>query len=483
MKTTLLFLFVFTSLCLFGQEERGYLIIENKGKTACFFDTDDPFSFISLYKNIAQNGGINHKLNYEKKIYPELDKYQSLGRSFRFRNEFGEEFSFEKEANKEFLFWFDSISNRWNDEEYYLGSKVSLERWQSIEERIFQCWVNTPVGKTLVEPGQLSYSTLDDVHTLIIEYEKIDYDISYNKIYFVRDTREYDIPVITGASDFKEGFHSWTGFFELNKKENNDLWKSCRRIALEESGDIVSPSDFLYANNIFNNTEFNRDSPLAGIGKRYLRAKEEPIEIQSLTGGDRIKLVNDGRFKSFGDWKDYIIKKNNLDVDVDENFNEYEYYSLILSLYLDSWEKAKYGIPQLIRQWNELYWWDFKNHTSINSYEYSIELDLINKNTSIDITGGEISFGMNMGDNSFFPLLVIHELPKDITLNSFDKFKSKQTELEWAKLLYNQKAGEYIPSGSADMRQKIANIVRTPKGFVSGDSDLMDVFNESWDLE
>ena len=90
-----------------------------------------------------------------------------------------------------------------------------------------------------------------------------------------------------------------------------------------------------------------------------------------------------------------------------------------------------------------------------------------------------------MGDNSFLPLLKINlsQLPKDITLNSFDKFKSKQTELKWAKLLYNQKAGEYIPSGSADMRQKIANIVRTPKGFVSRNSDLMDVFDESMDDE
>jgi hypothetical protein len=484
MKTTLLFLSVFLSASLFGQEERGYLVIENKGKTACFFDRDDPFSFINLYRNKYRN----LHFTYENKIYPELDKFEETGATYEFMYNFTNEvFIFVKEA-KEFSFWFDSISNRWKEEKERYGEEI-VNSWKYEEERIFQSWVNTRVGEELRMPNNIFYSTLDDIHTLIIEYEKTDNNISYNTIYFVRDTREYDIPVITGANYFEEKFEHFNndgrtfwggGRFELSSKENNDLWKSCRRIALEESGKIVNVADYLLDFQLYDeHYGFNRYSPFALIGKTYIRKTETPIQISSFSG-ESLKLFNDGKFKSFKDWKDFTINKFSLLKE-----DEYEFHFHILDNYFDEWEKARYGNGQLVNQWYDFYWWDFTNHTSIQNYGYSIELDFTNNSTSIDISEGSLSFGMKMGDNYLLPLLNINKskLPKDITLNSFDKFKSKQTELKWAKLLYNQKAGEYIPSGSADMRQKIANIVRTPRGFVSGNSDLSDVFNELLEAE
>ena len=97
--------------------------------------------------------------------------------------------------------------------------------------------------------------------------------------------------------------------FELSKKENNDLWKACRRIALEESGDIVYGDESTCINlDIFDYREgFNRNSPFASIGKTYIRMTETPIEM--LFDGESLKLFNDGKFKYFKDWKDFTINK------------------------------------------------------------------------------------------------------------------------------------------------------------------------------
>ena len=89
-------------------------------------------------------------------------------------------------------------------------------------------------------------------------------------------------------------------------------------------------------------------------------------------------------------------------------------------------------------------------------------------------------FGLDVSSGLFLPLTsALHG--KD-TFDSFEKFKSKN-ELKWVKLLHNQKAGTYMNDDKEGDRKQITNIVRTPKGFESGDSDLIDVFNELLDAE
>ena len=99
---------------------------------------------------------------------------------------------------------------------------------------------------------------------------------------------------------------------------------------------------------------------------------------------------------------------------------------------------------------------------------------------NIEYTDAGRVFGLEVSNGLFLPLTsALHG--KD-TYDSFEKFKSKN-ELQWAKLLYNQKAGTYINDDKEGDRKNITNIVRTPKGFESGDYELMDVFNELMDAE
>ena len=121
MKTLLLLLSVLLSSTLFGQKEKGYLVIENKGKTACFFDESDPLSFINMYKrNFDLMSNYYANFGYNSQIYPELRLFQRPGTPFGFIDYNGNEVILLK-TELSFSQWLDSLSNEYETQNIYVG--------------------------------------------------------------------------------------------------------------------------------------------------------------------------------------------------------------------------------------------------------------------------------------------------------------------------------------------------------------------------
>ena len=478
MKTSLLLLSIILSANLFGQEERGYLVIENKGKTACFFDESDPQSFINIYRSNFILGDEYHSQGYDYKKYDELSKRSGAPYPIEVIDYFGQEFVLEK-TNSSFKPWLDSLTEVIENDE--------LKRY---EKKIFEAWLEASPGKIL-SSKLTKYVSFDDIHTIIIEYYKCNTSsdttkkkegFCFDQVHFVRDVENSKMPVISASMRFLHGFSVYD-HYKLNTKENDELWSECKSIAMtnekcqDKEATVIDNSEysifefpFFIKNDAFYENRFQNAIEL---GTKYkCMTLERPLEWIS-DFGDVYYLYNTGIHETFEDWLDSLNMEFGYEY-------IYDIQGMVPNI-KNIWEKARYTEDHklMLPGDEKIYWWDFPNYSSHLKYTMNVRLG---HNDHIEIKYNDAGrvFGLEVSNGLFLPLTsALHG--KD-TFDSFEKFKSKN-ELKWVKLLYSQKAGTYINDEKEGDRKQITNIVRTPKGFESGEYDLIEVYNEVLDTE
>ena len=321
MKTTLLFLYIFTSVCLLGQEDRGYLIIENKGKSKCFFDKSNPHNLVNMMSQNYADGGYEFYIQgYDYKKYAELDKYVLLGSILKTEVDGSLEILFnDPEKNQTFDIWFDSIVGLTFD-----PTQSDLLMYD--KEWLHKKWLQTNNGRSglLRDDPPQTYASFDGIDKLIITYEKRSDEFKYDDIYFIREVAGVSKPIIVGKIPFPELIRETEGKeynlsyrygFELTDDETEELWSMNRKKAFENK--LRNVAWFLWNGQ----EEYSKISPLGppigqpesrtdyqasfNFGHKYVAEKQgAPIEV-NIDGLTEVLMFKEGQ--TYNDWYDSII--------------------------------------------------------------------------------------------------------------------------------------------------------------------------------
>ncbi|MDG1734297.1 MAG: hypothetical protein P8H94_00475 [Crocinitomicaceae bacterium] len=484
MKTTLLFLYIFTSVCLLGQEDRGYLIIENKGKSKCFFDKSNPHNFVNMMSQNYADYNIEEFYieGYYYKKYAELDKYVFRGSPLTAEVDGYEEILYnDPEKNQTFDIWFDSIVGLDFDP---TESDLLMYDKEWLHKKWLQTNINGRSGLLRYDPPQ-TYASFDGIDKLIITYEKRSDEIRYDDIYFIREVAGVSKPIIVGEMPFPESLRSKHGF-ELTDDETEELWSMNRKKAFENK--LRNVAWFLWNGQ----EEYSKISPLGppafrpksrtdyqasfNFGRKYVAEKKgEPIEVD-IDGLHEVLMFKEGQ--TYNDWYDSIVylswdpTRSDLLI-FEEGFLE------------NRWNYARYAEDKIIRDpdYEIVYWWDYEGYSSHLLYRVDVNLNNYKFKPYINYGGGGEISGNDSTYNAFFAIksgdIIIPLTDAKLengTADSFEQFKKENTELAWAKLLYNQKAGKYI-SNDEKGRNIIDEMIETPVGFIKNNTRLDAVFS------
>jgi hypothetical protein len=464
MKSTLLFLSVFLTTTNFSQVEDGFLVIENKGKSKCFFDDSDPNSFINLIKQKANTQGSDAIRGYAFPKYSDLDYYSARGPLLRVEIDGYEEVLYtDPEIPQSFDVWYDSIvSLSWDP------TTSDLLRFDKVY--LFDRWCKSLENfgpQLLREDDRVSYASLKNIHTLIIEYRQYDSDsIFYGNVYFVRNVDEEAKPVITAQVSFPNSF-DFKYAFELSQDEGNSIWNASREFCLSKKLDAGSAYDLPY--------DFTENYGIAKASwPDYQQALNFGRKFSEKRIGAPIELsydYEDGAFisylerQSFNEWYDSIV-----DLSFDPTTSDLLTFDK--KDLKKRWTKCIYSSDKLIREDDEIitYWWDFSNYSAHLAYSLNIDLDYNSNTTEMKYKQGEAFFAVKSGE-LIIPLTVA-KYEGTLLNNAFEKFKKENSKLLWAELIHQKKAGDFVIEDFQGIK-KIQSIVISPE-------DDTDVWSLGW---
>ena len=448
------------TLGLNSQVENGFLVIENKGKSKCFFDDSDPHSLINLIKQKANTQGSDAIRGYAFPKYSDLDYYSVRGPVLRVEiGDFEEVLQNDPEIPQSFDVWYDSIVDLSFDptrSDLLTFDKGDLfDRWCKSRENF---------GSGLLrEDDRVSYASLKNIHTLIIEYRQIDSDsIVYSDVYFVRNVEEEAEPVITAQVSFPNSF-DFKYAFELSQDEGNSIWNASREYCLSKKLDAGSaydlPYDFTEKYGIAKASWPDYQEQTLNFGRKFSEKRiGAPVEVFI---DDKYELLSYQEGQSFNEWFDSIVS-----LSWDPTTSD------LLTFDKDAlhqrWTKCIYSSDKFIREDDErvTYWWDFSNYSAHLAYSLNIDLDYNSNTTKMKYEQGKAFFAVKSGE-LIIPLTVA-KYQGTLLNNAFEKFKEENSKLLWADLIYQKKAGDFIVDDIMNNsgRKYIQSLLVTPDGFL-----------------